>query len=94
MKPKLIGDPKHFKIDPNQLQELDKIIASVLTNYKLSEGLKFARWAEIDGLISDIPEIYFACVESFPKEYRPDFVFSGTVFGKEKTIYMWLPFFN
>lgn len=89
MKPK-IPNPKYpWQVDPEQLKDLDTHILNSFPNAKLGEGIKYARWAEI-------PEEDFlrGPIKPLLDEYLCDQCFDGPVFGKNKIILMWLPFFE
>ena len=79
---------KRKKVDENQLADLDKAILQAYPGAKLSEGIKYARWADItEGGNLQTPDF-------FDGKYEPDNVFDGKVAGKDKMILMWMPFFD
>ena len=84
MKPRVI-DSKTWKVCPKQLADLDRAILDVYPNAKLSHGIKYERWAEVDSYESN---------QFYLKEYHPDNVFRGDVFGRNKIVLMWMPFFD
>ncbi len=76
---------EHWVIDSKQIQDLDENILLCYPNAKLSEGIKYGRWAQID---NESP------VSVFSQKYAPDNVFDGKIMGKDTKIFMWLPLFN
>ncbi len=89
-KPMIVpNQPDPFRCSEVQLADLDKIILSIFPKADLSDGLKYARWADIPTCVSDEQLGQLACVDAFP-----DYVFDGYVFGRKKLILMWLPFFD
>jgi hypothetical protein len=83
----IIPNPKEpWKVCEKQLADLDKWIKVKYPQAKLDTGVKYARWAVFDELIS-----FF---EIGDWKYNPDYIFKGIVFGKPQTILMWLPFFS
>lgn len=85
-----IPNPKDpFKVDPKQLATLDALIKDRLPDAKLSEGCRFARWAELDGIKLYRMSPFYGT--SYDYNYK---LFIGTICGKEKTIFMFLPYFD
>ncbi len=86
MTPRIPNSKEPWKIDSAQIQDLDQEIKRRFPTARISEGVKYGRWAELDGF----------CKLSLNTgdPYAPDNVFNGTVFGREVTILMWLPFFS
>lgn len=86
MKPIIPNFKEPWKVCPKQLAELDLFIQKEFPNAKLDVGLKYARWAVLEGVVP----VYF----SPDHPYKPDYIFMDKIFGRETTIYMWLPFFD
>jgi hypothetical protein len=89
-KPMIVpNQPDPFKCSNIQLMDLDKIILSIFPEAYLSEGLKYARWADMPTCVTDEQLGQLALADAYP-----DFIFDGYVFGRKKLILMWLPFFD
>lgn len=89
LKPTIPNPKEPFKVDFKQLAELDALIKERLPEAKLSEGCRFARWAEFDGIhLFKLSPFY-----DTPYDYNYE-MFIGTICGKEKTIFMFLPYFD
>lgn len=90
MKP--ILDPKNpFKVNKDQLAALDAKIKEIFPNAVLSEGCKYARWADVSTF-----SLKDACLklDSFGDEFKVDGYFEGKICGQNKLIFFWLPFFS
>lgn len=86
----IIPNPKEpFKVDSKQLEILDSCIRQKLPESKLSEGCKFARWAELDGIHLFQQSPFYDTI--YDHNYE---LFIGKICGKEKTIFMFLPYFD
>lgn len=77
-----------FKVAEKQLRTLDRLIMQAFPTATLTEGCKYARWADIPVCVSDDDLCLLARCG-----FYPDNIFDGVVFGRKKLILMWLPFF-
>lgn len=89
LKAKIPNPKEPFKVDPKQLSDLDSELLKRFPDVKLTEGCRFARWAEFDVGCLFVRSPMVDSIYDFNFE-----IFRGRIFGREKTILMFLPFFD
>ena len=76
------------EIDARLNEALKDSYYTVDLGMKLDEGCKYARWAIFPFIMDQIT------LWQMEKRWEPDNIFTGTVFGKPQTIFMWVPRFD
>lgn len=80
--------PKELLTQREELDRKLKTVKSILGDGRLEEGVKYARWLVMDGLMAT------QMAAEIGQTIKSDQFFVGTICGKPLTIFFFLPEFD